>query len=169
MTEHADSSTDVVVRWRFQSDSETRTQQLGEALTDVLEPGTVVALSGNLGTGKTHLVRAVAVAAGVDRRDVRSPTFSLIHEYAGCWPIYHFDTYRLGSPEEFLELGSEEYLASGGVCFIEWADRVACLLPADRLEIEISVTGESAREFAFTSTGPRSAGILNRLAARCGR
>lgn len=147
----------------FHSGGEEDTVRLGEALAEALEPGTVVALIGHLGAGKTRLVQAVAQAAGVDRRSVNSPTFVLVQEYEGRWPIFHFDIYRLHDSGEFLDLGAEEYMASAGVCFIEWADRVADVLPADLLRIEILTTGETSREFRFHATGPRSERVLQRL------
>ena len=142
--------------WRYASHSEEQTAQLGAALAEALQPGLVVALIGGLGAGKTRLVRAVAVAAGVDRREVSSPTFVLIQEYEGRLPIYHVDTYRLAGEEEFLDLGADEYLQGGGVCFIEWADRVVGVLPADVLTIDIRITGETTRELQFSAAGPVS-------------
>ena len=145
------------------STSEAETEVLARRLAAALEPGAIVALIGNLGAGKTRLVRAVAEALGVDRRSVASPTFVLVHEYEGRWPIYHFDTYRLREPADFLNLGTDEYLNSEGVCFIEWADRVIELLPADHLRVEITATGETERVFRMAAGGPRSAAILARL------
>src|SRR6185369_3302436 len=113
----------------FTSHSEEETRQFGQMLAEALEPGTVVALIGPLGAGKTRLVQAVAEASGVDRREVVSPTFVLIHEYAGERPIYHLDAYRLAGPAEFEHLGASEYFASPGLVFVEWADRVDPCLP----------------------------------------
>src|SRR4051812_10853451 len=124
----------------FVSNSERDTERFGAALASVLPPGTVVALIGPLGAGKTRLVQAVATALGVPSGRVTSPTFVLVNEYTGGrLPVYHFDTYRLKGDDEFLNLGPEEYFDSGGITFIEWADRVAALLPANRLEITIEV------------------------------
>lgn len=150
----------------FAAADERATEQLGSRLADVLEPGIVVALIGNLGAGKTRLVRAVAEAAGVDRREINSPTFVLVHEYEGRWPIYHFDTYRLQNAGEFVELGAEEYFHSAGICFVEWADRVAQVLPSDHLRIEITTTGDTSREFCITAFGLRAAGVVERLGVR---
>jgi len=151
------------VHWKFKSASEAETERLARHLAGVLEPGTTVALVGNLGAGKTRLVRAVCEALGVDRRAIASPTFVLVHEYEGRLSIYHFDTYRLREPRDFLALGADEYLNAGGVCLIEWADRVAPWLPTDHLRVEITVTGESTREIAFTATGPKAASLIRRL------
>lgn len=122
-----------------------------------------MALIGNLGAGKTRLVRAVAEALGVDRQSIASPTFVLVHEYEGRLPIYHFDTYRLRDAGDFLSLGADEYMSDSGVCFIEWADRVIEHLPADHLRVEITATSETAREFRFGATGKKSAAIIARL------
>lgn len=163
MSEASSSGSDRVV---FQSHSESDTVRLGQAFANVLRPGTVVALVGNLGAGKTRLVRAVAEAAGVDPKTVNSPTFVLVQEYEGQWPIYHFDTYRLHDTVEFLDLGADEYLRSQGVCFIEWADRVREVLPVDLVRIEIKTTGETSRQFCFTAGGPQSARILSDLTSK---
>jgi tRNA threonylcarbamoyladenosine biosynthesis protein TsaE len=152
--------------WKFISTSEAETERLAERLADVLEAGTVVALVGNLGVGKTRLVRALCEALGVDRRDIASPTFVLVHEYEGRLPVYHFDTYRLKSPHDFLSLGADEYLTGEGVCLIEWADRVAAWLPADYLRIDIAATGETTRDLVFSAGGPKAAGIIQRLSQR---
>src|SRR5437899_12146513 len=101
------------------------TTAFGRRLAELLFPGSVIALVGPLGAGKTHLVRAVAEGLGVaDSRVVSSPTFVLIQEYTGRLPIYHFDAYRLKHSGEFLELGAHEYFEGKGVCLVEWADRV---------------------------------------------
>lgn len=147
----------------FAADDELATDRLGAALARALEPRIVVALIGNLGAGKTRLVRAVAEAAGVDRQEINSPTFVLVHEYEGRWPIFHFDTYRLTSEREFVELGAAEYFESGGVSFVEWADRVSGVLPADHLRIEITTTGETSRHFRIAATGPKAAKVVERL------
>jgi len=152
--------------WQFDARSEADTETLGAAMAGVLEPGGVIALVGDLGAGKTRLVQAVAAGLGVDRRAVKSPTFVLLQEYEGRLPIYHFDTYRLANTDEFLELGADEILTAEGICLIEWADRVTDVLPADRLTIEIEVTGPQARTFCFTATGQKSRAIVSRLSER---
>ena len=113
----------------------------------MLPDGTTVALCGTLGAGKTRLVQAIAEAAGVDRREVLSPTFVLIQEYHGRRAVYHIDAYRLRDEDEFLALGPEEYFEGDGLVLVEWADRVDGCLPADRVEIRIEVTGPESRRF----------------------
>ncbi|HUG90217.1 MAG TPA: tRNA (adenosine(37)-N6)-threonylcarbamoyltransferase complex ATPase subunit type 1 TsaE [Planctomycetaceae bacterium] len=151
------------------SHSEADTERLGAALAGVLEPGTVVALAGPLGAGKTRFVQAVGAALGVEREAVTSPTFVLVQEYAGRLPLYHFDAYRLRDVDEFLALGADELLWSDGVCLIEWADRVAEALPSDVLWIEIEAAGPQARVFRVTGTGPRSGALAVRLRERTER
>jgi tRNA threonylcarbamoyladenosine biosynthesis protein TsaE len=110
-------------------DSEAETDLLGRALADMVTPGVVIGLVGPLGAGKTRLVRATAERLGVDPLAIASPTFVLIHEYEGTIPVYHFDVYRLTSPGAFEDLGVADYWGAGGVCLVEWADRVRGLLP----------------------------------------
>ena len=140
------------------------TDALGRRLGEQLFPGAVVALSGPLGAGKTHLVRAIAEGLRVTNlAAVNSPTFVLIQEYAARLAIAHFDTYRLGTAREFAELGAHEYFEAGGVCLIEWADRVTEFLPADRLGVTLTVTGPTARRAELRATGPRHAALLSQL------
>jgi tRNA threonylcarbamoyladenosine biosynthesis protein TsaE len=146
--------------------NEHDTDRLGTALANALPPGSVIALIGTLGAGKTRLVQAVAAAVGVPRGNVTSPTFVLVNEYlGGRLPIYHFDTYRLKDDDEFLNLGPDEYFDSNGLTFVEWADRVADLLPAEHLEIKIEVTGETARNIQIRGTTPRIEALVNQLEA----
>jgi tRNA threonylcarbamoyladenosine biosynthesis protein TsaE len=125
--------------------SESDTEVLGSALADVVEPGVVIGLIGPLGAGKTRLVRAIAEALGVDPGAISSPTFVLIHEYHGRLPVYHFDAYRLPNAEAFEELGVADYWNGSGVCLVEWADRVAQLLPENCWMITLEPAGASER------------------------
>ena len=149
---------------RFQAESEADTFRLGTALAERLPDGSVVALLGTLGAGKTRLVQAVAEGCGIRRRDVVSPTFVLIHEYPGDRMLYHIDAYRLKDEDEFLELGPEEYFESDGITLIEWADRVEDCLPRERLEVQIEVTGEETRQFDLVARGGRFEVVLDQLA-----
>lgn len=141
------------MRWTCQTLSESETKRLGRIVAQAIEPGMVLGLVGPLGAGKTQLVKAVAEGVGVDREDVTSPTFVLIQEYAGRIPLYHFDAYRVGDLEEFLELGAEELMAGDGVCLIEWANRFEEALPPDALWVEIQQSSPSSRQWEFRGTG----------------
>jgi tRNA threonylcarbamoyladenosine biosynthesis protein TsaE len=147
--------------------SEAETDRLGRALAEVVGPGVVIGLVGPLGAGKTRLARALAEALGVDPGAIASPTFVLIHEYEGRLPVYHFDTYRLRLPEDFEALGVADYWQGGGVCLVEWADRVLDVLPEDRWLIRIEPTGpESRRVFLAIPGGEsRAAVLLERIRA----
>jgi tRNA threonylcarbamoyladenosine biosynthesis protein TsaE len=139
------------------------TEELGRRLANLLFPGAVVALVGPLGAGKTHFVRAVVEGLGGDGRRVSSPTFALIHEYAGRLPLYHFDTYRLPNMAAFADLGVNEYFDGDGVCLIEWADRVEGVLPAEHLRATIDVTGEMTRVFWIEGRGAKYDTIVRAL------
>jgi tRNA threonylcarbamoyladenosine biosynthesis protein TsaE len=152
----------------FVSHNERDTERLGAALASVLPAGTVVGLIGPLGAGKTRLVQAFATAVGVPPGRVTSPTFVLVNEYtSGRLPVYHFDTYRLKDDDDFLNLGPEEYFDSAGITFVEWADRVAKLLPPDRLEITIDVTSETERRITLRGTSPKMEALVTRIQSTC--
>jgi tRNA threonylcarbamoyladenosine biosynthesis protein TsaE len=152
-----------MTEFRFQASNESETFRLGGALAEHLPAGSVVALLGTLGAGKTRLVQAIAEGCGIQRRDVVSPTFVLIHEYPGDRMLYHIDAYRLKDEDEFLELGPEEYFESDGITLIEWADRVENCLPQERLEIRIEVTGTDMRAFELVAYGSKYERALDRL------
>ena len=106
------------------SNSPAETEALGERLASRLGPGTVVAFTGDLGAGKTAFTRGLARGLGVTER-VTSPTFTIVNEYEGRIPLFHFDMYRLGGEEELFDIGWEDYLARGGVCAVEWSENIA--------------------------------------------
>jgi tRNA threonylcarbamoyladenosine biosynthesis protein TsaE len=139
-------------------DSELETERLGHALAEVSGPGVVIGLVGPLGAGKTRLARAIAERLGVDPLAIASPTFVLIHEYEGTIPVYHFDVYRLTSPQEFEDLGAADYWNAGGLCLVEWADRVVDLLPEDRWIVRIEPSDGARRRIRLEL--PPSAGSL---------
>jgi len=114
------------------------TRLLAAAVADALRPGDVVALTGELGAGKTAFVQGAAAALGVAGR-VTSPSFLLRRDHPGRVPVVHVDVYRMGSLAEFADLGLDEALDGGGVVFVEWGEAVGALLPADHLEVELLV------------------------------
>jgi len=116
-----------------------------------------------MGTGKTHFVRAVVEGLGGSPTDVSSPTFVLVQQYAARLNVHHADAYRLDSEADFLDLGPEEWLAGSGVVLIEWADRISNCLPDDRIDVSITDTGETSRQFEITASGPLSRKLLDHL------
>ncbi|MDQ3955515.1 MAG: tRNA (adenosine(37)-N6)-threonylcarbamoyltransferase complex ATPase subunit type 1 TsaE [Actinomycetota bacterium] len=138
------------------SRSEDETRILGASLAPVLLPGDVVSLSGDLGAGKTVFVQGLARALGVETR-VTSPTFALVHEYRGRYPIVHVDVYRLDSFQEVLDLGFDEFMNMDAILLIEWGEAVAPLLPRRFLDIEITQSEPGVSEertVVFRPTGP---------------
>ena len=162
-TGHETRDGGVVSRVSCHAPDLSATAAFGRRLAALLFPGAVVGLIGPLGAGKTHLVRAIAEGLGCDRRRVSSPTFALVHEYPGRMPVYHFDTYRLPDEAAFADLGVDEYFVGGGVCLIEWADRVESVLPQEHLRVTITPTGETSRRFEVEGRGERYAAIVRAL------
>jgi tRNA threonylcarbamoyladenosine biosynthesis protein TsaE len=111
-------------------------------------PGSVVALEGPLGAGKTTLVKGIALALGIVE-PVTSPTFTLISEYEGTMPLYHMDLYRIGSMEEFELLGVEEMLYGDGVCCIEWAEKALPLFPKDHVSVRLGISPDGGRTLSL--------------------
>lgn len=119
------------------SDSPEETEALGEALAERLSAGSVVAFTGDLGAGKTAFVRGMARGLGVTQR-VTSPTFTIVNEYEGTrMPLFHFDMYRLESSDELYDIGWEDYLRRGGVCAVEWSEKIADALELDCVRVDI--------------------------------
>jgi len=132
------------------SHSAAETFDYGRQLGGDLRPGDVLALSGDLGAGKTCFVKGVALGLGITQ-DVTSPTFTLIHEYrGGRLPVFHVDLYRLDSAQQAEAIGLEDCMAGDGVTVIEWAEKVEPLLPARTIRIHIIATGETTRDIERT-------------------
>lgn len=152
-------------RLRVAVAAEAETARLGAALAAVAGPGVVVGLVGTLGAGKTRLVRAFAEALGVDPGAISSPTFMLIHEYAGRLPVYHFDAYRLPDADSFDALGASDYWAEGeGVCLVEWADLVADRLPRSAWWVRIARSQAEPDGRTVDLEGPDAARLAGLLA-----
>jgi tRNA threonylcarbamoyladenosine biosynthesis protein TsaE len=128
----------------YYTDSETETECAGETFAGFLQPGDVVALYGDLGAGKTAFVRGMAKGLGVTGR-VSSPTFTIVNEYPGPVPLFHFDMYRLGSSDELFEIGWEDYLVRGGVCAVEWSENVEDAFYPDTIRVHIEKIKDNCR------------------------
>lgn len=145
--------------------SADETEALGRILGPLLGPGDVVGLSGELGTGKTVLVRGIASGTG-SAAHVASPTFTLIREYAGPLPLFHADLYRIDTPAQLVDLGLDELFDREGIVVIEWAERAGPWLPPEHLWISITFgPGPDDRDLLFTARGSRYEDIVARLAA----
>jgi tRNA threonylcarbamoyladenosine biosynthesis protein TsaE len=145
--------------------SPEETLALGRLLARWLRPGDTLNLTGDLGAGKTVLVKGIAAGLGIDPAGVTSPTFALIHEYTGDVPLYHFDAYRLRQPEEWENLGYEEYLRGSGISVVEWGDLVEPYLPAQHLEVQIErdTVHETGRSIEFKAFGQRFQQVVQEL------
>ena len=120
------------------------TIRVGQEIGKMLTPNTVVALRGDLGAGKTTLVKGIARGLNIEE-EITSPTFVIISEYPGRLPLYHMDLYRISGSDEFLDLGAEELFTGGGVTVIEWSERIRSLLPGDCIYITIAFDSDPAR------------------------
>lgn len=148
----------------YTSDPE-ETIQLGQCIGEILRPGSIIGLCGELGTGKTHLIKGLARGLGVDERYyVTSPSFTIINEYPGRIPLNHLDLYRLENMDQMEELGYEEYFYGEGVTAIEWAEKILPLLPENRLMVEISHFNDNRRMFKITGRGHPYRDIVGEIA-----
>lgn len=140
------------------------TVALGARLGALLQPGDFIALTGELGAGKTHFARGVAAGLGVDpSHPVTSPTYTLMNIHEGRITLYHFDLYRLSGDGEIMELGFDEFFHGRGVCLVEWADRLRNEIPPERLNIELAHAGEEERTILFDAHGDRHISLLSAL------
>jgi tRNA threonylcarbamoyladenosine biosynthesis protein TsaE len=143
------------------SRSEAQTRTFGARLGRLLQGGDLIALCGELGTGKTCLVRGVAEGLGIAPRKVRSPTFTLLNEYAGGrLPLYHLDLYRL-TPSDMDRLALREYLYGPGICIVEWFERLGELAP--RLQLDFTFVGAHERLLVVSGDGARYDALLDAL------
>lgn len=141
---------------QFLSHSTQETEAIGEELAQKLRGGDVLAFTGSLGMGKTAFTRGLARGLGCRGR-VTSPTFTIVNEYEGRTPLFHFDMYRLGSSDDLFDIGWDDYLARGGVCAVEWCERVSDALPEDTIFVDIARTDEHEDWRTITVTGGRFA------------
>lgn len=160
---------------RFGAERTTRsaaaTRKLGVRLGALLEPGDVVALEGDLGAGKTQLVRGACEGAAVPPAEVSSPTFAIVATYRGRLPVHHADLYRIGDEDELYGTGFGDLVGGEGALLVEWADRIPSALPDERLVIRLAHDPDhpSWRRVTLLGTGARHAALARALAAGEGR
>jgi tRNA threonylcarbamoyladenosine biosynthesis protein TsaE len=153
------------VEYLFISNSPAATSALGKKIGGLLEAGTIVALIGELGCGKTLLTRGICVGLGVPLRQVNSPSFVLVNEYRGHLPVFHLDLYRIGGEADGVELGVADYLrrAVSGVIIIEWAEKILPLLPVGLLKVEFEILSARKRSITFSSVINKFSTIFEEL------
>ena len=132
----------------YTTHSEKETEDLGARFAATLPAGAVIALYGDLGCGKTAFVRGMARGMGLDAA-VTSPTFTIVNEYDGPRPLFHFDMYRLGSADELFDIGWEDYLARCGVCAVEWSENVPGAFEGDEIAVRFEKTGDNDRKITI--------------------
>ncbi len=152
-------------KYNFLSNSPSDTLSLGERIGECLPPGSIIALTGELGCGKTLLTRGICTGLGVPLRQVNSPTFVLVNEYRGRWPVFHLDMYQLGTASDAVEFGFFDYLARAvsGVMIIEWAEKITAVLPEDCLKVQFHILSARKRRLEFTISGDKFMDLLKEL------
>lgn len=156
----------MVNNLHFNSLSPEETFHIGHLIGEMATPGDIILLSGPLGAGKTCLAQGIAKGIGV-KESPPSPSYVLVREFEGRFPLYHMDLYRLEF-EEIAELGIEDYMSGKGVCVIEWAEKAAPLMPQEHLSVNLSYLGERERELEVTPNGSHYAMISQRIAGVLG-
>ena len=134
------------------SSSPEETGALGERIARKLQPGSVVAISGGLGAGKTCLAKGIAKAAGI-AGNITSPTYTILNEYPGEVPFFHIDAYRLGNDEDFEHTGAGECMDAGGITVIEWSDRIPRSIPENAIKIRMAISSRQERIIRIEGIG----------------
>lgn len=132
----------------FTSNSEADTEAIGAEFARDLPKGSVIAMYGDLGAGKTAFVRGMARGLGLNAH-VNSPTFTIVNEYPGERELIHFDMYRLSSSDELFDIGWEDYLARGAICAVEWSENVSDAFFGDEIKVTIEKTGDASRKITI--------------------
>ena len=150
---------------RLITHSVQETFRAGYNLGSILEKGDMVCLTGGLGTGKTAFTGGIASALGIEGY-ITSPTFTIVNEYEGKIPLYHFDVYRIADPSEMFEIGFEEYVEGNGIVIIEWAELIGDILPEAYIKVVIEkdfFSGSDVRKLSFQFIGDKYAQYEGRL------
>jgi tRNA threonylcarbamoyladenosine biosynthesis protein TsaE len=142
-------------------ENEEKTKDIGHKLGKLLDKKSILCLIGDLGAGKTTLTQSIAKGLEVDDY-ITSPTFTIVNEYEGRVPLYHFDVYRIGSSDEMYDIGFDEYINSDGVCIIEWANLIEDILPDEYLYIDLKYK-ENGREMILNPKGEKYEEIIKEL------
>lgn len=137
---------------KFLTKSPEETTELGRIIGSRLKKSDIISLNGDLGAGKTHLTKGLAEGLGIDEY-ITSPTFTIVNEYEGRLPLYHFDVYRIDDIQEMYEIGFDEYLFGEGVCIVEWGEIVRELLPSNTIHININILEDDTREIIVENKG----------------
>ena len=146
----------------------TATRELGQRIGQQIKAGSVIALIGELGCGKTCFTKGVCAGLGIPRRQVNSPTFAFVNEYQGRLLVLHLDLYRIDDVSDGLDVGIMDYLARAeeGVAIVEWADKVLALLPDDRMVVQFDVLSPRKRQLRLTARGKRFGKVIRELEGR---
>ena len=157
-----------VDRYVISSDSPSATFNLGKRLGKRLGQGNILALIGELGSGKTLFTKGVCAGLSVPERQISSPSYVLVNEYQGKLPIFHMDLYRLEGLGDKFEIGILDYLgrAEAGVMVVEWAEKVLSLLPAEYIKVQINVLAARKRQVILNGFGERSGSLIRELGAQ---
>ncbi|MDR2600132.1 MAG: tRNA (adenosine(37)-N6)-threonylcarbamoyltransferase complex ATPase subunit type 1 TsaE [Oscillospiraceae bacterium] len=132
------------------TNNEKETISEGEKLAHSLKPNTIVALYGNLGSGKTTFTRGLAKGLGITM-NVSSPTFTIVNEYHGKTPLFHFDMYRLDNEDELFDIGWDDYHDRGGICVVEWSEKIPHAIPHNTITVKLTNLGEDKRQIEITN------------------
>ncbi|MGD0626479.1 MAG: tRNA (adenosine(37)-N6)-threonylcarbamoyltransferase complex ATPase subunit type 1 TsaE [Thermodesulfobacteriota bacterium] len=150
--------------WEVRTEGPDQTLCLGRVFGGMLAEGSMVALMGNLGSGKTVLAKGIAQGLGVeDEREITSPSFVLVNEYQGRLPVHHVDLFRLQDPGQVEDLGWAEFIFGPGVTLVEWAEKVPSLLPDERVEVHLQWLNPGERRLVFIGKGRAAKELVNRL------
>ena len=152
-------------RYVFLSNSPSTTFSLGRRVGNKLQPGSILALIGELGCGKTLFTRGICAGLDIPLRQVSSPTFVFVNEYLGKLPVFHMDLYRLGNIAEGFEIGILDYLAKAesGVIVVEWAEKIIPLLPESYVAVQFEVLSPRKRQIVLSGVGEKSDSLIREL------
>jgi len=152
-------------RYVFLSNSSAATYSFGKRVGERLKAGSIIALIGELGCGKTLFTRGICVGLGMPSRYVNSPTFVFVNEYLGRLPVFHMDLYRLNTITEEFEIGILDYLAKAdsGIIVVEWAEKILSLLPDNYLQVQFQVLSARRRQLVLVAFGEKFGNLLKEL------